>query len=181
MSCQTSPVLFSCLLLAAACGRSAPSAPIRTPDVIFLPSAPNVVEAMLQLAQVGPEDVVYDLGSGDGRIPIAAVQQFRAKAAVGIDIDPARIIEANANLLTAGVGDRVKFLNQDLFTSSIGDATVVTLFLLQSLNEKLRPKLQRELKRGSRVVSQRFSMGSAWTPDQTIHVDGRDVHLWIIK
>jgi ribosomal protein L11 methylase PrmA len=164
-----------------ASGQAAPAAPLRTPDVIFVPTGPQVVEAMLKLAKVGPNDVVYDLGSGDGRIPIAAVQDFNAKSAVGIDIDPQRIKEANANLAKSKAGNRVRFLNQDLFTTPIGEASVVTLYLLQSLNEKLMPKLQKELKPGSRVVSQTFSMGPTWTPDQTIQVDGRNVYLWIIK
>ena len=174
-------VFCSLVLPAIAAAQAAPTTPLRSPDVIFVPTGPTVVEAMLKLAKVGPNDIVYDLGSGDGRIPIAAVQQFNAKSAVGIDIDPQRIKEANANLAKSGVGDRVRFLNQDLFTTPIGEATVVTLYLLQTLNEKLRPKLQKELKPGSRVVSQTFSMGSAWTPDQTIQVDGRNVYLWIVK
>jgi precorrin-6B methylase 2 len=156
------------------------AAPLRAPDVIYVPTSHEVVEAMLKLAKVGPNDVVYDLGSGDGRIPIAAVQKFKAKSAVGIDIDPKRIAEATANLAAAGVGDRVKFLNQYLFTTPIGEATVVTLYLLPSLNVKLIPKLQKELKKGSRVVSQAFDMGS-WTPDQTVEIDGRTVYLWTIK
>ena len=154
---------------------------LRAPDVIFVPTAPEVVEAMLKLAKVGPNDVVYDLGSGDGRIPIAAVQTFKAKSAVGIDIDPQRIKEANENHKKSGVGDRVRFLNQDLFATPIGEASVVTLYLLQSLNEKLMPKLQKELKPGSRVVSQTFSMGDKWPPDQTVNLQGRNIYLWVIK
>lgn len=176
-------VLFASLALAGiASAQAAPAAPpVRSPDVIYVPTPPEVVEAMLKLANVGPNDVVYDLGSGDGRIPIAAVQNFNAKSAVGIDIDPQRINEANANLAKAGVGGRVRFLNQDLFTTPIGEATVVTLYLLPSLNEKLMPKLQKELKPGSRVVSQSFSMGDLWKPDQTIQVQSRTVYLWIVK
>ena len=109
------------------------------------------------------------------------MQTFKARSATGIDIDPQRIKEANENLKKAGVGDRVRFLNQDLFTTPIGEASVVTLYLLQSLNEKLMPKLQKELKPGSRVVSQTFSMGDKWTPDQTVQVQGRNIYLWIIK
>ena len=175
-------VLVSSIVLAGTANAQAPAqAPLRGPDVIYVPTPPEVVEAMLKLAKVGPNDVVYDLGSGDGRIPIAAVQKFNAKSAVGIDIDPQRISEANANHAKAGVGARVKFLNQDLFTTPIGEATVVTLYLLPSLNEKLMPKLQKELKPGSRVVSQSFSMGDKWTPDQTIQAEGRNVYLWTIK
>src|SRR5688572_20108038 len=107
--------------------------PLRTPDVIFVPTPQEVVDAMLKLAKVTKNDVVYDLGSGDGRIPITAAKTYGARA-VGIDIDPQRIREATENLKTAGVGDRVKFLNQDLFQTDISEATVVTLYLLPSLN-----------------------------------------------
>ena len=178
------PAVLLCIVAAAsaASGQATGQAPaLRSPDVIFVPTPPEVVEAMLKLAKVGPNDVIYDLGSGDGRIPIAAVQTFKARSATGIDIDPQRIKEANENLKKAGVGDRVRFLNQDLFTTPIGEASVVTLYLLQSLNEKLMPKLQKELKPGSRVVSQSFSMGDKWTPDQTVQVQGRNIYLWIIK
>ena len=176
-------VLFSAIVVAGAANAqtTAEKPALRSPDVIFVPTPPEVVEAMLKLAKVGPNDVVYDLGSGDGRIPIAAVQTFKARSAVGIDIDPQRIREANENLKKAGVGDRVRFLNQDLFATPIGEASVVTLYLLQSLNEKLMPKLQKELKPGSRIVSQSFSMGEKWPPDQTMQVGGRNVYLWIIK
>ena len=175
-------VLFSAAIVAGtAQAQTAAQPPLRSPDVIYVPTPPEVVQAMLKLAKVGPDDVVYDLGSGDGRIPIAAVQTLKAKSAVGIDIDPQRIKEANENLAKAGVGDRVRFLNQDLFTTPIGEATVVTLYLLPSLNEKLMPKLQKELKPGSRVVSQSFNMPATWPPDQTIQVEGRSVYLWIIK
>jgi predicted RNA methylase len=181
--CVIFAVLFSTVLVADAtqAQTTAQPAQLRSPDVIYVPTPPEVVEAMLKLAKVGLNDVVYDLGSGDGRIPIAAVQMFKAKSAVGIDIDPQRIREANENLRKASVGDRVRFLNQDLFTTPIGEATVVTLYLLQSLNEKLMPKLQKELKPGSRVVSQSFSMGAQWPADETIQVEGRSVYLWIIK
>ena len=176
-------VLFTAIVAggAAHAQTSAQAPALRSPDVIFVPTPPEVVAAMLKLAKVGPNDVVYDLGSGDGRIPIAAVQTFKARSAVGIDIDPQRIREANENLKKAGVGDRVRFLNQDLFATPIGEASVVTLYLLQSLNEKLMPKLQKELKPGSRVVSQTFSMGPQWPADQEIQVQGRTIYLWIIK
>jgi precorrin-6B methylase 2 len=176
-------VLFTVIVAAgAAHAQTSAQAPaLRSPDVIFVPTPPEVVAAMLKLAKVGPNDVVYDLGSGDGRIPIAAVQTFKAKSAVGIDIDPQRIREANENLKKAGVGQSVRFLNQDLFATPIGEASVVTLYLLQSLNEKLMPKLQKELKPGSRIVSQSFSMGEKWPPDQTMQVEGRNVYLWMIK
>jgi precorrin-6B methylase 2 len=181
--CVILAVLFSAVVVAGVARAQTASQPpqLRSPDVIYVPTPPAVVAAMLTLAKVGPDDVVYDLGSGDGRIPIAAVQTFNAKSAVGIEIDPQRIREANDNLTKARVGERVRFLNQDLFTTPIGEATVVTLYLLRSLNEKLMPKLQKELKPGSRVVSQSFDMGPQWPADQTIQAEGRPVYLWIIK
>ena len=155
-------------------GQQAP-APTRTPDVIFVPTPQEVVDAMLKLAKVTKNDVVYDLGSGDGRIPITAAKTYGARA-VGIDIDPQRIREANENLKIAGVGDRVKFLNQDLFTTDISEATVVTLYLLPSLNLRLIPKLN-QLKPGTRIVSHSFDMGSA-KPIETLNVNGRTVYFW---
>jgi ribosomal protein L11 methylase PrmA len=157
----------------------ATQAPLRTPDVIYVPTPPEVVAAMLKVAKVGPGDVVYDLGSGDGRIAIAAVKDFGAARAVGIDIDPVRIKEAMVNHATAKVGDRVRFLNQDLFETPIGEATVVTLYLLPSLNVKLIPKLNKELKPGTRIVSHAFDMGD-WKPEQTLEVEGRRVYFWTI-
>jgi ribosomal protein L11 methylase PrmA len=154
-------------------------APLRSPDVIFVPTPAEVVAAMLKVAKVGKGDVLYDLGSGDGRIPIAAVKDFGAARAVGIDIDPQRIREANENLQKAGVGDRVRFLNQDLFTTNLSEATVITLYLLPSLNLKLMPKLMAELKPGTRIVSHAFDMGD-WVPEQTLEVDGRRVYYWTI-
>lgn len=150
----------------------------RTPDVIFVPTPQEVVDAMLKLAKVTKNDVVYDLGSGDGRIPITAAKTYGARA-VGIDIDPQRIREANENLKIAGVGDRVKFLNQDLFTTDISEATVVTLYLLPSLNLRLLPKLNSTLKPGTRVVSHSFDMGSA-KPVETLNVNGRTIYFWTI-
>src|SRR5262245_14176683 len=151
---------------------------LRSPDVIFVPTPPEVVAAMLKVAKVGKNDIVFDLGSGDGRIPIAAVKDFGAARATGIDIDPQRIKEANANLANSGIKDgRVRFLNQDLFETNISEATVVTLYLLPSLNLKLIPKFQKELKPGTRIVSHSFDMGD-WVPEQTIEVDGRRVFMW---
>jgi cyclopropane fatty-acyl-phospholipid synthase-like methyltransferase len=135
----------------------APAGQLRQPDVIYVPTPQEVVDAMLDVAQVKSTDVIYDLGSGDGRIPITAAQKYGARG-VGIDINPERIREANDNLKKANVGDKVKFLTADLFETNISEATVVTLYLLQSLNEKLRPKLFKELKPGTRVVSHAFSM-----------------------
>lgn len=151
----------------------------RTPDVFYVPTPQEVVDAMLQLARVTPNDVVYDLGSGDGRIPITAAQKYGARG-VGIDIDPVRIQEARENAKLANVTDKVTFLNQDLFESNISDATVVTLYLLPSLNEKLMPKLKKELKPGTRVVSHAFSMGT-WEPDEKREIGGRTIYLWRIR
>lgn len=151
----------------------------RTPDVIYVPTPEAVVDAMLELAGVGPGDVLYDLGSGDGRIPIAAAKQHGIRA-VGIDIDPVRIREANANALAAGVTDLVTFREEDLFQSDIGEASVVTLYLLQSLNVRLRPKLLAELKPGTRIVSHSFDMADEWEPEQTRQVDSRMIYLWTV-
>jgi SAM-dependent methyltransferase len=151
---------------------------LRPPDVVFVPTPPFVVEAMLELAKVGSDDVVYDLGSGDGRIPISAARDFGATA-VGIDIDPQRVREATENARAAGVADRVRFLNEDLFTADISDATVVILYLLPSLNEQLRPKLNAELRPGTRVLSHEFPIG-AFEPEQTLNVNGRRVLFWTI-
>ena len=153
-------------------------APLRSPDVIFVPTPQEVVDAMLKLAKVSANDVVYDLGSGDGRIPITAARTYGARG-VGIDIDPQRIKEATENLKSAGVGDKVRFLNQDLFTTNISEATVVTLYLLPSLNLKVLPKLNAELKPGTRIVSHAFDMGDA-KPQQTMNVNGRTIYLWTI-
>jgi len=158
--------------------RQAAPAPLRSPDVIFVPTPQEVVDAMLKLAEVSADDVIYDLGSGDGRTPITAARTYGARG-VGIDIDPQRIKEAMANLKTAGVADKVQFLNQDLFTSDISEATVVTLYLLPSLNLKLLPKLNAELRPGTRVVSHAFDMGDI-EPDQTQNVNGRTIYLWTV-
>jgi precorrin-6B methylase 2 len=154
-------------------------APLRNPDVIYVPTPPEVVDAMLALARVSAKDVVYDLGSGDGRIPIAAAEKYGARA-VGIDINPQRIQEANENLAKSKVGDKVKFLNQDPFETDISEATVVTLYLLQSLNIKLIPKLK-ALKSGTRIVSHSFDMGDEWPPEKTETVNGKKIYYWTIK
>jgi SAM-dependent methyltransferase len=148
-------------------------------DVPYVPTPQTVVDAMLSLAAVTKDDVVYDLGCGDGRIVISAAKKHGARG-VGVDIDPDRIQEANANAKTAGVSDRVKFIEQDLFQTDFKDASVVTLYLLPDINLKLRPKLLSELKPGTRVVSHAFDMGD-WKPDKTESVDGnRTIYFWII-
>jgi tRNA A58 N-methylase Trm61 len=154
-----------------------PSLPLREPDVIYLPTPREAVMAMLKLANVGPGDIVYDLGSGDGRVVITAVKDFGAARGIGIDIDPALIREANDNAERAGVSDRARFTNQDLFDTDVREATVVALYLLPWLNRKLMPKLKAELKPGSRIVSYRFDMGD-WKPDQTLIVNGQTVYFW---
>jgi len=155
-----------------------PEPPSRRPDVRYEPTPPRVVQAMLQLAQVGANDVVYDLGCGDDRIVIAAAQ--RGARGVGIDIDPQRIAKAHANAHAAEVVDRVHFVQQDLFAADIREATVVMLYLSPAVNRHLRRKLWRDLQPGTRVVSHRHAMGD-WAPEQTMHVDGRPLYYWVIR
>jgi SAM-dependent methyltransferase len=152
-------------------------APVKK-DVPYVPTPQAVVDEMLKMAEVTKSDVVYDLGCGDGRIVITAAKQFGARG-VGIDIDPERIKESNANAVKAGVADRVKFIQQDLFEADFKEATVVTLYLLPTINLKLRPKLWSDLKPGTRVVSHAFDMGD-WKPDKTSEADGRPVYFWVI-
>jgi cyclopropane fatty-acyl-phospholipid synthase-like methyltransferase len=155
-------------------------AQLRKPDVHYVPTPQAVVDAMLKMAAVTDKDVVYDLGCGDGRIPITAAQKYGARG-VGIDIDPQRIADANENAKAASVAGKVTFLNQDLFTSDFKDATVVTLYLLPSLNERLMPKLKAELKPGTRIVSHAFDMGETWPPERTEQVAGKTIYFWTIK
>ena len=182
-----------CALLAAGClagtvsaqptstARPAPKA-LRAPDVPYEPSTMDVVQVMLRLARVGAADVVYDLGCGDGRIVIAAVREHGARG-VCVDIDPKRIAEAQENARRAGVAGRIRFLTQDLFQTDIRDATVVMLFLWPEVNLALRPKLLRELKPGTRVVSHWHDMGD-WRPQETVRVSSagreRPIYLWTI-
>jgi Methyltransferase domain len=156
----------------------AQSPPLRSPDVIYVPTPQPVVDRMLAIANVNSKDKLYDLGSGDGRIPITAAHKFGIRA-TGIDIDPQRIKEANANAKKAGVTDRVRFLNQDLFQSKFSDATVVTLYLLPELNVKLRPQLFSQLKPGTRIVSHAFDMGD-WKPDRTEQVGSSTIYFWTV-
>lgn len=150
----------------------------RVPDVPYVPTPPAVVDVMLATANVTKDDVVYDLGCGDGRIVIAAAQKYGARG-VGVDIDPERIKEAEENAQRAGVANRVRFLEQDLFQTDIREATVVTLYLLPDINLRLRPKLLKELKPGARVVSHNYDMGD-WKPEKVIDVNGRKVYYWVI-
>jgi SAM-dependent methyltransferase len=148
----------------------------REPDILFVPTPQGTVEAMLQMAMVNKNDLVYDLGCGDGRFVITAAKKFGARG-VGVDIDPNRIQESTENAQKEGVMDRVKFIEADLYQTDIRDATVITLYLLTELNVKLRPKLLSELRPGSRVVSYSFDMGD-WEPDR---IGGnRDFYYWVI-
>jgi SAM-dependent methyltransferase len=152
--------------------------PLRAPDVRYEPSSPEVVREVLRLAGVGKRDVVYDLGCGDGRIVIAAAKEYGARG-VGIDIDPHRIEESIANAREAGVEKRTRFMTEDLFETDIREATVVTLYLWPWINMKLRPKLMKELRPGTRVVSHYHDMGD-WVPDRIVEVEGIKIYLWTI-
>ena len=153
---------------------------LRPPDVKFVGTPQNVVEAMLALARVTSKDVVYDLGSGDGRIPITAAKLYGARG-VGIEIDPFHLRIARDEVAKAGVADRVTFRNEDLFQADIHDATVVTIFLLPKLNLQLIPKFRRELARGTRIVSHKFDMGDEWPADKAQDVNGLTIYLWTIR
>jgi cyclopropane fatty-acyl-phospholipid synthase-like methyltransferase len=163
---------------AAAFALIAWQAPARTPDIYFVGTPQPVVEAMLRLAGVQPTDVVYDLGSGDGRIPIIAAQQCGARG-VGIEIQPRLVAASRQTAVEGGVADRVTFIQGDLFDADLSGATVVTMWLTDAIDARLAPKLRQELKPGSRIVSHQFRMGD-WAPDRSEHVDGEDIFLWIV-
>jgi SAM-dependent methyltransferase len=154
----------------------APDAPV-APDVPYVATPEAVVMGMLDLAQVGPGDVLYDLGSGDGRIVIAAAR--RGARTVGVEIDPDLVLQSRASARAAGVEDRATFVRQDLFETDFSEATVVTLYLLPGLNMKLRPKLLAELPPGARIVSHTFHMGD-WAPARTARAGGARLFLWIV-
>lgn len=147
-------------------------------DVPYVPTPHEVVDEMLRLANLHRGDILYDLGSGDGRIVITAAQRYGVRG-VGVDLDPDRIAESKANAQRAGVADRVQFVQGDLFQTDLSGASAVTLYLLSSVNERLRPKLFQELKPGTPVVSHSFGMGE-WEPDRTTSVNGHEIFLWII-
>lgn len=152
--------------------------PARTPDIFFSPTRHAIADAMLKLAGVTAKDVVYDLGSGDGRIVILAAQKYGARG-VGVEIDP-KLVEVSRHIAReSGVADRVSFIEGDLFTADISQATVVTLYLSTSVNARLEPKLRKELHPGTRIVSHFFLIGQ-WTPDQKIVVDEVNLFLWRI-
>jgi SAM-dependent methyltransferase len=170
--------LFLTLPITAQTGQKRPDAPQLAP---YVPTPQEVVDRMLQLGQVGKGDVIYDLGCGDGRIPITAAKRFGTRG-VGVDIDPQRIAEANANAKKEGVAHLVSFKLQDAMATDVSDATVVTLYLLSASNLKLRPILTKQLKPGARIVSHAFSMGD-WQPDKVdtfIDTSGttRTLYLW---
>lgn len=150
------------------------------PDVPYEPTPQPMVDRMLALAKVDSDDILYDLGCGDGRIVVTAAQKYGARG-VGIDIDPQRIHEAQENAKAAGVEDRTRFQAGDLFTSNFSEATVVTLFLWPHINRKLRPELWRQLRVGTRVVSYVWDMGGEWQPDRTDHFGGKKIHVWTIR
>lgn len=154
-------------------------------DVIFVPTPHAVVKRMLEIAKVGPGDIHYDLGSGDGRIAIASVKDFKAEKSVGIDLDPQRIKESMENHAKAGVGNRVTFLNRNIFETDFSEATVVSMYLLTDLNLKLRPTILK-MKPGTRIVTQSFAMGD-WQPDHQEQVSSNEgytrtqnVYLFIV-
>lgn len=161
-----------CLFAAPAAGQSPKL------DVHFVPTPQAVVDRMLEMAQVSSEDYVVDLGSGDGRIPVTAALKYGARA-YGVDLDPQRIKEANENAKRNNVTDKVKFEQKDLFETQIKDATVVTMYLLSSINLRLKPRLLEELRPGTRVVSHAFNMGS-WEPDDSDTVQNSNIYFWII-
>lgn len=177
-------IVLKCLGAAAAYGLAggpsfAQSGPARTLDVPFVPTPQRVVERMLEMASVKPGDLVYDLGCGDGRMVVTAAKRHGARG-IGIDLDPKRITEARANAERAGVSDRTAFMVGDLFKTDLSDATVVTLYLLNSVNRQLRPQLWRQLNVGTRVVSHAFDMGDEWPPEQSEVVDGSTIYYWTI-
>lgn len=148
-------------------------------DVPYVPTPQEVVDRMLALARVSKNDVLIDLGCGDGRIVVTAAKQLGARG-TGIDLDPIRIAEAKENARKAGVEDQVSFQVGDLFEADLSAASVVTLYLLPTINIRLRPRLWQQLKVGSRVVSHAFDMGSVWPPEKTASVDGRSIYYWTI-
>lgn len=174
-----STVLLLAAALLAASTALAQNQPVRKPDVPYVPTPQEVVDRMLELAKVGKNDVLYDLGCGDGRIVITAAQKHGARG-VGIDLNPDRIAEAKANADRAGVNGKVTFKVGDLFASNFSEASVVTLYLLPDVNRALRPQLWKQLKVGTRVVSHDFDMGPEWPPEKTDRIAGKTLYYWTI-
>jgi predicted RNA methylase len=156
-----------------------PPAQTRPPDVYFASTRQPVADAMLTLAGVTARDVVYDLGSGDGRIVILAAQKFGARG-VGVEIDPKLVVLSRELAREGGVADKVTFVEGDLFTADLAAATVVTLYLSTTINEELEPKLRRELQPGARIVSQQFRIGG-WMPQRTMVASGQELFLWTVQ
>ena len=164
-------------VVASAAGQVSQRQPARTPDIHFTPTRHHIADAMLQLAKVGPDDVVYDLGSGDGRIPIIAAQKYGARG-VGIELDP-NLVELSWRIANeAEVANRVNFIVGDLFTADLSTATVITAYLSHSVMNLLAPKL-RALAPGTRIVAHQFSM-TGWPPDRRVKVDEAELFLWIV-
>jgi SAM-dependent methyltransferase len=172
---QTRTALLTVLLASLAGAQTAARV---APEVPFVPTPDTVVEGMLKLAGVKSSDTVYDLGCGDGRIVITAARTYKSHG-VGVDINPERITEARANAKKAMVDNLVKFEENDLFAADIKAATVVTLYLLPNVNLRLRPKLLKDLKPGTRIVSHSFDMGE-WKPDKEEVIEGRHIYLWTV-
>jgi SAM-dependent methyltransferase len=166
------------LVSASAAGQASQATPAPL-DVIYVPTPHEVVARMLSVARVGPGDVVYDLGSGDGRIVIAAVKDFGAARGVGVDLDPQRITEANENARAAGVSDRVTFVAQDLFQTDLREATVITMYLLPTINARLVPTL-RALRPGTRIVSHNYDLSPDWKPEAKIVLEHDLVYFWTV-
>jgi SAM-dependent methyltransferase len=170
-------VLFP-ILLSVSFAAAQTAQPKHPPDVPYVPTENDVVRAMLQLAGVNSSDIVYDLGCGDGRIVVMAARDYKAHG-VGIDINPQRIQEANENAKRNRVENLVRFEENDLFEADIHNATVITLYLLPDVNLRLRPKLLRDLRPGTRIVSHSFDMGD-WKPEKQEQVDGQWIYLWTV-
>jgi predicted O-methyltransferase YrrM len=170
------------LLVVSVVGAQSPTTDNKPLDVPYVPTHESLVEEMLSMARVTGSDVLYDLGSGDGRIVITAARKFGTRG-IGYDLDPERIKEARENARRAGVTDRVRFEQQDIFTAKIADATVVTMYLLPDVNMRLRPRLLSELKPGTRIVSHNYDLGD-WQPVQRKEMDVTGINhtlfLWIV-
>jgi len=173
IKCLAVVLCFSVMVGCTTAGTNQISAPVN-----YVTTPPQAVTAMLKLANLTADDVLYDLGSGDGRIVIAAAGEFGAHA-VGVEIEPTLVEESERNAEEAGVGSRVRFVQQDLFKVNISEANVVTVFLLPGINVMLAPKFLEELRPGARVVSYRHDMGE-WRPDKTIRIDGSPIYCWVI-
>ncbi|OWW21600.1 class I SAM-dependent methyltransferase [Noviherbaspirillum denitrificans] len=172
-------ILLAALMAVTGSALSQQEQPARRPDVPYVPTPQPVVDKMLDIAGVGKDDVVYDLGCGDGRIVITAAKERGARG-VGIDLNPQRIAEAKANAASAGVEGKVKFMVGDLFTADFSEASVVTLYLLPDVNRALRPQLWKQLKVGTRVVSHDFDMGPEWPPEKVERIGAKTIYYWTI-